>query len=240
MENTMSSDERAAFEQSLETDSAARAKFDLQKQIDGSLVAMYGNHHAPQGVMKNVCAAAEQRATSPRQPYSIFMHRRWAAAAILFISACITWEIHLLQDVSLPIRLTAIRQPTMMEAYQRTTGLESRYFWANTDGQDLAETLRWNQGEVLRLKGMPETTKLIGKARLNGVSVLTTAALFEVEGQDVITFIDRAENDDARFMTEQQPGLNIFRRYLGEDFILFEISPYDMPKVVDKFYEAGI
>ncbi|MHC4994782.1 MAG: hypothetical protein ACYTGQ_06960, partial [Planctomycetota bacterium] len=182
---------------------------------------------------------AEQQG-APTQPHRFFLHRRWAVAALLFISACITWEIHLLQDVSVPVKLLAIRQPTMMEAFDKTTGILANGIWTQTDDQDIAESLRWRLGQALRIKGLDETVQLIGKAHLHGISSQTLSLLFKVDDEDAIVFIDRVDQDQAQFMTEQRAGLNIYRRYLGEKFVLFEVTPHDVPKVIGKFYEAGI
>lgn len=245
-DKTMSQDERTAFEQSIENDPAMRAKFELQSQVDRSLVDLFGQHTAPVSVMDAVRAAADQQATADQPRTHFFMHRRWAMAALLFISACIAWEVYLIQAVTLaniPPQAQILNRPSqptsLMGIYLNASGPNLRDIWTNTDSQNLAETFKWRQGQVLRFKDISPTTQLLGKGHMHGISKFTTAILFEVDDEDVVVFVDRAELDHARFMAEQHEGLNIFPRYLGE-LVIYEVTPHEMPQLLDKFYEAGI
>ena len=101
------------------------------------------------------------------------------------------------------------------------------------DPQRFKDTFEFRLGKKVQLaeSEMPEGTRMLGLSYLGGTSDRSTAMLGEVDGNQVIVFVDRSSADLPDVSTEGTNGLNVF--VVERDGLVFaEVSPLPESKMI--------
>ena len=104
------------------------------------------------------------------------------------------------------------------------------------DPQRFKDTFEFRLGKKVQLaeSEMPEGTRMLGLSYLGGTSDRSTAMLGEVDGNQVIVFVDRSSADLPDVSTEGTNGLNVF--VVERDGLVFaEVSPLPESKMIQYF-----
>ncbi len=80
---------------------------------------------------------------------------------------------------------------------------------------------------------------MVGLTYCGGLSRYTTTMLARVDGQPVMVFVDRRENDEQIVPPDPKTGLHLFRKELG-DLVLYELTPFAEPRVMEYLYPAAV
>ena len=117
--------------------------------------------------------------------------------------------------------------------YQRTVEAGFQPYYNCKDPQRFKNTFEFRLGKKMQLAEaeMPEGTRMLGLSYLGGTSRDGTAMLGEVDGHQVVVFVDRSSAGQPDVSTEGTEGLNVF--VVERDGLVFaEVSPLPESKMI--------
>lgn len=117
--------------------------------------------------------------------------------------------------------------------YQETVQAGFQPYYHCKDEQRFKDTFKFRIGKTVHLakSEMPEGTRMLGLSYLGGTSRQSIAMLSEVDGQQVIVFVDRNDSSQPDVSTEGTEGLNVF--VIERDGLVFaEVSPFKEAKLI--------
>ena len=221
--------ELRAFEEQMSRDPQLRAQVEAQHRIDASMRSALIAPSAP---------AISQPGVPSSQPAILARIRRspWIAIAAVLIIGVSVWRVW---DVYYSKPNEEIVYPgspprTMDTIYQVEKSRGFVPMWVCSNDKEFATTFFKNLGSALTFRNPPANVASLGLSYGNVVDLSPKCVymLFKIDGREVIVFIDKKANDQKPQLTT--PGLNLFRREAGE-FVLYEMTPLDSPRVYDKF-----
>jgi len=113
--------------------------------------------------------------------------------------------------------------------------LDFRPYYICDDDNRFAETFRSKLGMAMALAELPSDRKMLGLSYLGGVSRNTVAMLAEVQGKDVIVFVDREGEAGIDIATEPvDPDLNVFVERKG-GLVFVEVTPLKSANLIEYF-----
>jgi len=231
LDGLLSEAQRAGLEARM--GSELRTETDLQHRIDHSLHRMY---------IPPVPADMPEFAHSlPHEDGPIrldaWRRSRLVAAAAMLLIAMSGWRIW---DFVTPLQAQVAQFP--LDQFHR--GMDVVYraevkgglapMWVCKDEQELASTFDRNFGHSLRLNA-PPLVKVLGLSYSCTISPRTVYLLALVDDKPVLVFADAKENDNGKIPTD--PSLHFFKKTVG-DVVLYEVSQFDKPRLLDLFYLA--
>ncbi len=228
----MTGEQRETVEQALLARPQLERQLHHQRAIDDALRRRLTPPPADelQAVLEQAGTAAPGPAWAPWR----LMARRLAVAAALAAGVFGAWQIWSFMQPrppgyqEMPWRsLAAIYQDEI------TSGFEPD--WVCKDDREFSDTFFDLYRQRLLLEPLPEGVAALGLAYGNSISQRTTYLLAEAENQPIVVFIDRAERDAGQSI-ESDTGLHLFERRVG-DLILYELSPFAEPRLLDSFYD---
>lgn len=153
------------------------------------------------------------------------------AAAVACVAVAVQWNT--------PTNLQPyFLQRPLAELYREAVahGFQPYYFCEDQDR--FALTFRKRQNIPLLLAQTPADRRMVGLSYLGGLSRNTTAMLALVQEEPVVVFVDRVEFDNKDLATQDKlNNLHVHRATLG-DLVLYEVSPFDVPKM-SQFLKMG-
>ncbi len=105
--------------------------------------------------------------------------------------------------------------------------------WLCETPEEFTEAFRQRFGRPLALRGDYGGTGVIGMTYSYTLTPRTMAVLFEIEGVELLVFVDRIESDRQPRLPENV-DLSMHRREVG-GFVLYEVSQHDQPLALDLF-----
>ena len=117
--------------------------------------------------------------------------------------------------------------------YQETVQAGFHPYYNCEDLERFATTFEFRLGTPVHLaeSEMPEGTRMLGLSYLGGTSRQSTAMLGEVDGHQVIVFVDRDSATQPDVSTDGTDGLNVF--VVKRDGLVFaEVSPLEEAKLI--------
>jgi hypothetical protein len=245
--------QREAFAQRLRDDPELQRQVELQARIDGALERLFHVEEPSHEQLSKALAAAASMsapvvppATSPplvdRAPSAPAARRSlsgrlyWGAAG-LAAAAAIAWVIATLIGGGPANDQPQFAARPLVQIYQDAVeaGFEPSYDCR--DPELFARTFQQRQGQPLRLLAMPAGTRMLGLAYAGGLSRKTTAMLGLVDGQRVMTFIDRADADQKIAAETGDAALHVFRLERN-GLVFYEVTPLDEPRTLELFAPA--
>ncbi|HEY4308361.1 MAG TPA: hypothetical protein VGN12_02815, partial [Pirellulales bacterium] len=234
LDGTLSESVRADFEGELGANPTLQGEVQLQQQIDQALGKLFLPPAPPADLAERL-----RRASMVRTIPIANQRRRWTLAAAA-AAAMIAWGILGWQFFS-PTNRPPVYNPRLPLATIYKTSVDSGFkpTWVCEDDHVFASTFFERQGEGLLLAAMPAGSGMVGLAYCGGLSRYTTTMLARVDGQPVMVFVDRRENEEQVVPPAPDSGLHLFRKDLG-DLVLYELTPFDAPRVMDYLYHADV
>jgi len=230
----------SAFERRVRDDSALAAQLALQRRIDGALTRCFVAPPAPS--LTAHVASENGQAAQPRigvRPQRRVV--RWplaiAAMLVLFIGVPVmVWEWRDIMGVGTPkVQYADTRAMALDLAYNQQVGEKQfKPDWVCKDQDEFAGYFVNRLGQPLKMKPLAANATDWGVSYTGGISSRSMGVLARIDGQPVIVFVDRLDCDNREGFS-QACHLNLFRRELGE-LVLYEVSPFDQPKMLDLFY----
>lgn len=224
LDGVMDKAERAAFELEIERNPKLAAEVALQARLDAAMERQF-----PMVAASGAHLAAMEKHFDNVSP-QIYKLSRWrgiipyGVAAAVFLIAFGLWG---------PRWWPMNREPAftalpLAQVYHQTVKDGFEPYYECHDDKRFADTFADRQGIPLHLTEMPEGSMMKGLSYLGGLSRETTAMLCDVEGDPVMVFVDRAENDRPAAAEENDPELNIFRTE-RDGLVFYEVTPLDKP-----------
>lgn len=228
LDEVMSEEERLAFEAELAVNPQLAVEVTLQSRLNASLVRLFPHVVVPVthitaverqlGPTLRIETAASER---PRWPWLVGIASAAAAALLVFALGEFNSESGRTAHFA-PKPLTQIFAKTVEEGFEP--------YYECKDEVRFAETFAHRQGVPLRLAKLPVGTMMKGLSYPGGLSRETTAMLGEVDGTNVMVFVDRAENDQAIAVQNSDPQLRVFREERA-GLVFYEVTPLEMPRM---------
>jgi hypothetical protein len=152
---------------------------------------------------------------------------------IIGVSAWRVWDVYS-NDEKPPQEYVGGVERSMDQVYQVEKQRGFVPMWVCRDDKEFATTFWKNLGAALTFRDAPPNVASLGLSYgwIRGLSPKTVYMLFKIDGREVIVFIDHRKNDRQPQITT--PGLKLFRRET-EDFVLYEMTPFDKPQVFQLF-----
>ena len=250
LDGTLSLDEQQQFEQRLSQDPELRAELELARRIDASLRKQFAAPRLPaswdfvaeestaSGPQPLSTVSADQNGRLLNADASVGGSERHGSrrAALWAVAASIMWLAVLWQLWPRSEPAYTWRSLDNIYVTRVTAGFEAD--WLCSDARQFATTFLDRQRQPLLLGPMPAGTTMVGLAYIPGISERTTTLMCRVDGKPVMVFVDRLADDirpDLEFAKAQPAGLNVFRKELA-GLALYELTPWDSPRVVDVLY----
>lgn len=257
LDGTLSPQQREVAEKALETDAEFAADVKLQKRIDESLQKTFAPQQAPTFDFAAIKAAAQADAGDQQNDVVLSSDtsaelspvdgrsgrlgnqtqrksaKRVAKVLAAALAASLVWGFFGAQFFRNSSTEIAYQRRPLVEVYQDCVASGFQPYWVCDNEKLFASTFEKRQGVALKLAEMPPGMKMVGLAYLAGISRQSTSLLAEVNGQQVIVFVDRVGNDvDLQSGDLADAGLNIFKTKKS-GLVFYEVSPLEKPEVVD-------
>ncbi len=241
LDGLMSVEERSAFEARLAEDAALADEIERQRRIDESL-NRYSQPPAPDRVLaairKHIETAGDDEARAVQSPPQMKLRlpaawRRFAVAAALLLGIVGLWQIATIMTGSPEGAYDSGPHRSLMQAYRHTVDSGFKEEWVCSDDAVFAMVFKDAFGQMLSMNlPLPAGVDAKGLNFFNIYSKQTIGVLALVEGEPVMVFVDRLENEDNEPPPQPDAGLHVFRRELGS-LVLFEVTPLDEPALVE-------
>ena len=215
--------------QALASDSLRTEQAALQAEIDTSLRRQF----SPPPPDADWLAGLEGQVQSANDGSSQTTSHRYRPV-LWGIAAAIIWMAVLYQVFGPRDDATiAFVQRPLVDIYHETVDQGFQPYWdCRNDAERFAETFFARQGRRLQLESLPAGREMVGLSYLAGLSRQTTAMLARVDGQPVLVFVDRLENDRSVPPADPASDLQQFRKeYAG--LVLYEVTPLDKAEFLD-------
>jgi hypothetical protein len=106
--------------------------------------------------------------------------------------------------------------------------------WVCKTDDEFSNYFRDRLGQPLKMKPLTGNVADWGVSYTGGITPKTMGVLARIDGQPVVVFVDRRDADKGESFSAPC-HLNMFRREVGE-LVLYEVSPFDQPRMLDLFY----
>lgn len=229
LDGVMAHEDRVAFEAQLATNPRLAAEVALQTEIDASLERMFPLVAAP----ATHVAALERHADATVKsdgPATIKIRWPWlvgvAAAAAAACLAFAFWD-YSAQDERAP----HFAPGPLAQIYEKTVDEGFEPYYECRDDERFVDTFRRRQGIALGLEKLPLGSVMKGLSYPGGLSRETTAMLCDVEGAQVMVFVDREENDQKIAGENSDPHLHVFRE-ARDGLVFYEVTPLEKPTMM--------
>ena len=230
--------ERRAFEAQLATDEQLRREVDLQRRIDDRLRGRFAP--APR------IDAPAAPAPLPTTPAPAQRRRHWAAvasvAAILLIAAG-AWFTIIRPNLMPPSGQGQVRPMAVDNVYNLMRRRAFEPEWkCETDAEFIA-AVQDRLGFPALVQADPPELQVLGWAYAESgayaiITMRTMILICRVEGgEHVLVFIDRLDADHPPERRDSS-DLHLHRRELGE-LVLYELTPFEEPRVIERFTIPG-
>lgn len=230
LDGVMAQEDRVAFAAELRRNPQLAEAVAAQARLDSALVRMF-----PAAVPSPQHLAALERhlalATRSGETAALRMNWPWfvgiaSAAATVFLAIALwsSWKRPGMEPYFAPTPLAQVYRATVEQGFEP--------YYECRDDDRFAETFATRQGIALRLTKMPLGSMMKGLSYPGGLSRQTTAMLCDIEGQPVMVFVDREENDRALAAKNSDPHLQVFRTQ-RDGLVFYEVTPLDKPTMTD-------
>jgi hypothetical protein len=247
--------DRERFELRLQQEPTLRAELELHQQLTKSLNSLFA---PPAAAQFSSFASATSPPLSNTQSIRIADARifqlrasrprfirplRAAAIAAIFVFSLACWQVYrvVFQPPRIDSEYKNLRVWRSMDVvYQAASRKGGQPDWKCEDDREFAMTYFKELGQGMLMKPLPSNLLAMGVSYTNTLSPRTLYFMARQpgeHGQVILVFADRIEKDSAQKLTD--PTLRLFRKQVGS-LVLYEVTPFDSPKLIDLFYESTI
>ncbi len=243
LDGIMSPAEREAFERKLQTNPAMQKEITLQKNIDQSLHRAFPPPAPSEALLGILQDASSIQEKVPQEKATIRSDqppaKRSVRTVLLVLAASMAWVIVGWRFLDVVGPDDGYRELAMAEIYENRVQSGFKPKWVCEEDREFAETFSERNGQAILLKTLPSGMEMVGLAYLAGIGPKTTTLMARVDGQPVMVFVDRAEEDP----TPDQPGwfsgLALFREQ-RDGLVFYELTPLDQPRVMQWLHAVDL
>lgn len=234
LDGLMSQQEADKFLQQVDAEELRKAE-KLQAKVDQSLKSMLSGLSVDEEAIKNEYLrneeenAAELKTAGPQEP-TRSSFTKLALAALLLVAAGLSIWFN-----SQPQQLALKFEPSPLTDIYAKKIENFRPYYVCDDKERFAQTFVSKIGIPLALAKLPTDRSMLGLSYLGGISRNTVAMLSQVQGEDVIVFVDRETEPGVDVgVKSTDPSLNVFvQRKNGLVFV--EVTPLESAELIDYF-----
>ncbi len=250
LDGRLTDQQAAEFERLLGDDAGLRAELELQSRIDSALRRLFepeaasaassnGSQPGANGAAAYAPASGDT-ATTPPARKAAGRRFRWAVpaslAAAIALAAYVAYDwprepAFIMSELQL--------EPHTFEAFY--AALKEQDFdtdWECDDDRDFAAFVHRRLKHGLMLAAAPSDVQVLGLTYGWTLSRKSVHLSAKVRGRGVVVFADRLDNAD-RVSPTPACKLRLFERRT-ERFVLYELTPFDEPRLLDLFYEVEV
>lgn len=226
LDDQLEAEERAAFEQRLESDDELRELVNIQGRIDGALREHAAGAPDPAAVLTRAAEAGQKGGQILRPPFWRRPLSLVAAAAVLLLLANLAWKATQTPDqvAAAPMTFDALYHKEIADGFKPA--------WVCETDEEFQGYFKSVVGQPLAL-GEAEGVEAIGLAYVvTPLSNRTLVLLAKVDGKESIVFVDRLSLDSpevSKLGADTQ--LKLHRAVIGQ-LVLYELSPFDQPRAL--------
>ncbi|MBX3424566.1 MAG: hypothetical protein KF688_02695 [Pirellulales bacterium] len=218
----------AAHEFLAEARDAAR----LQARVDDSLRRLFPRREAPGELLAALRGGAgpaiagrvaDDAMQIGREPIA----RLGAAAAVLLIAG-FAWHWF---AGGRPSDEPYFAPTPLTTLYRQEIDAGFEPYYECHDPERFAAAFQKQLGLPLQLAAMPAGTRMLGLSYSGGLSRQTTSMLCEVDGREVIVFVDLVGRDQPQ-MADDDGSLRVFRA-VRDGLVFYEVTPLVEPRVTE-------
>jgi hypothetical protein len=239
LDGLLSPRERALFEAELAEDPALRAQVEWQRRVDDALRRAFAPPPAESVLGPPAASKLDGRAGRALPPAP--PGRKYASRSALRIAAAIALAAVAVWRLYGWISPRAARDPYAPQAWR---SLETVYRdkladgftvdWECKDDAEFQRTFRTRLGQPLLLATLPANIRSLGLGYCNSISERTVFLLARVDGQEVIVFVDRLDQDKPQ-PSPSDAKLRLFRREIDK-LVAYELTPLPEAQVLDSLF----
>ena len=239
LDGLLKPEEREAFEVRLRAHPEIAQEIQLQTQVDASLGRLFPLEQATEQQLKEVLLRSSpetQASLSTRANGAQALPRRTLSGtmriAIVGLAAALAWVIVGWQSGDHSTEAPYFQPKPVAVVYQEVldNGFEPYYECREEDR--FAATFLRRQGQALSLAALPLGSEMLGLSYAGGLSRDTTSMLCRVEGQPVMVFVDRLEND-LPIATQNNANEIKIHRVVKYGLVFYEVTPFDTLRIVE-------
>ncbi len=239
LDHQMAPAERAAFEQRLRSNPEIAREIALQLQIVASLQRLFPVEQLDDSRPIEFENKSVQPLSTPADRTE--EHRRLsrlARVALVGMAATVAWVVVAWQWVGGPTETPFFQAQPLAEVYRETVDRGFEPYYECREDQRFADTFLKRQGQALSLASLPPESQMLGLSYAGGLSRDTTAMLCRVDGQPVMVFVDRLENDLKIAAEHTADQVHVFRE-ARDGLVFYEVTPFDAPRMIDYLLVAN-
>ena len=230
LDDQLDGDQRAAFERRLAKEPVLLESLDRQASIDRALKRIFAPPSESKVLQAIASAGSSSKPGTRRLPWAALM----AIAAVLVLAVTAWWMFD--HEGGSPKREPPRRSLRAEYEVQRERGFEPA--WVCKTDQQFASTFWYRLGQGMLMHTSPEGVAALGLSYGRNLSRKTVLLLARVDGQPVLVFVDRLDNE--RSAPRQPPAdLHLHRGQVGQ-LVLYEMSPIGEPRLIGLFYEPAM
>jgi len=230
LDEQMTPAEANVFEQKLRGNPAMQKEIALQQNIDQSLHRAF-TPPAPSEALLSLLQDAssnQEKATIRRDQRPT---KRPVRTVLFVLAAVAAWVIVGWRFLDVMGPADGYRELALAEIYENRVQNGFKPKWVCEDDREFAETFFDRNGQAILMKTLPEGTEMVGLAYLAGVGPKTTTLMARVDGQPVMVFVDRAEEDAAPDKPGWFSGLSLFREQ-RDGLVFYELTPLNQSQII--------
>lgn len=217
----LSLSEREAFEQRLRAQPEVAVELELDERVSAALRRQFPAAAPSDAHLQRMLAG----------PAPVFT-RRFAQVAVLAAAAALCGVIAAWQFLDRPKNVPFFAPQPVAELYREEIAKGFEPYYECRDDERFAATFKQRQGITLHLAAMPAGKGMLGLSYPGGLSRDTTAMLCQVDGEPVMVFVDRVENDQPIAGENDDPALRITRE-VRDGLVFYEIAPVGTSSVLE-------
>lgn len=245
LDGALPTEQQRAVQDAASAGGEVRDELVRQMRVDRALERMFPIMTADR--VAEILAAAQ--AAPPRETARAPVRLNWflrlpgfaRAAAITLVVGISGGGAYLYYVSSQPVVIRPMEMPAMITlaaAFEgKIAGGFKHDFECKNDLEFAAATWRQTDQQMVLPAELPPDIKLLGWSRCRSLSFSTLMLMTRIEGREVAIFMDRKGN--AAKAGEPPTGMKLHRRDFGSA-ALFELSPFDEPRLLDKFIDPQI
>jgi hypothetical protein len=233
LDHQMAPTERVAFEQRLRSNPEIAREIALQLQIEASLQRLFPVEQLEDGCPIEVGKKSVQSPSTPADRTEGQRRViRVARVALVGLAAAVAWVVAVWQWGGGPAETPFFQARPLAQVYRETVHRGFEPYYECRDDQRFADTFLKRQGQALSLASLPTGSQMLGLSYAGGLSRDTTAMLCRVDGQPVMVFVDRLEND-LKIAAEHSADQVHVHRVARDGLVFYEVTPFDAPRMID-------
>jgi hypothetical protein len=232
LDGSLPAEERDALAREIAASPQLQGQVELQMQIDQALRTRFAPPEMPAELVAKLREAAKVRPAARAKP------RSWKTLAAAASAAAVVWGLLAWQYFGNRPQAPDYNPVKPLDTIYATTVAEGfKPAWRCEDDAQFISTFQQRQGQGLLLAAMPTGSRMEGLTYVGGLSRYTTTMLARVNDKPVMVFVDRADTDPHPGLSCGCSDLHLFRKQLGS-LVLYELTPFDQPKVMDYLHLA--